>query len=100
MRLEQIIAEAIGSASKSVKTKALYTEMLDLGSELFILLKAPIGDIAEKAGEKVADGIARVRSGKVAIGPGFDGEYGEVHIWQGEAEKQEEERRKEQLGLF
>jgi PHP family Zn ribbon phosphoesterase len=46
-----------------------------------ILVYTPIQDIDRAAGERVADGVARVRRGEVSIEPGFDGRYGSVKVW-------------------
>ncbi|MBF0521678.1 MAG: hypothetical protein HQL24_01330 [Candidatus Omnitrophica bacterium] len=95
--LPQIIADArgVGVASKAVD--AIYKEMLSkFGNEMFILLDAPLKDIEKKAGTLLADGIGRVREGKVQIAAGYDGEYGQINIFS----PQERETNKEQLTLF
>ena len=50
------------------------------GSELAVLIDAPVGDIASTAGDRTAEGVRRVRSGDVLIEPGYDGEYGAVKV--------------------
>lgn len=82
--LEEVIAEArdVGRASK--KVQALYFEMLGtLGPELKILLDLPLKEIQASAGDVVAEGIRRMREGKVAIAPGYDGEFGTIKIFGG-----------------
>ncbi len=80
--LSQIIAEARGVGLGAKTVRQAYLAMTDaLGSELDILTAAPIADIARAAGEKVADGVSRVRRGEVAIEPGFDGQYGSARVW-------------------
>ncbi len=81
--LLEIIAEAMEStvASQKVKT-AFYTLTQSVGSELDILLKTPIDEIAKVADPRIAQGISKVRNGDIVIQPGYDGEYGKVKIWQ------------------
>ncbi|OGH24512.1 MAG: hypothetical protein A3B47_01495 [Candidatus Levybacteria bacterium RIFCSPLOWO2_01_FULL_39_24] len=80
--LNEIIAESIGSPVGSEKVKIKFDEMcLEFQSELNILLKTPSSDIVSKFGEKIAEGVAKVRKGDIIIEPGYDGEYGKVKIW-------------------
>ena len=51
-----------------------------LGPEFYILRQAPISDIEEIAGPCIAEGIRRLRIGKVERIAGFDGEYGKVNL--------------------
>ncbi|HLD01351.1 MAG TPA: endonuclease Q family protein [Patescibacteria group bacterium] len=87
--LLEIIAESLKVPVTSPKAIGLFSKLCtDVASEIQILLKTPTGEIAAVAGEKVADGIARVRSGNITVLPGYDGEFGKVKIW--EEEKAEE----------
>ena len=99
--LNEIIAESIGSPVGSEKVKAKFEEMcLDFGSELNILLKMALSEIEKKFGEKIAEGIAKVRKGDIIIDPGYDGEYGKVKIWSENSNVAEEKLKTEnQLGL-
>ena len=40
-------------------------------------------------GEKIAEGVSKVRSGDIVIEPGYDGVFGTVKIWQQDKEKSE-----------
>ena len=51
------------------------------GSELAVLLDAPEDEIAPLAGDRIAQGVSRVRDGDLQIEPGYDGVYGSVTIW-------------------
>jgi len=80
--LLEIVAESLGSTVQSQKSKNLYSLLLKtFGTEFDVLLKTPVDTIATTLNDKVAQGIAKVRSGNIVIHPGFDGEYGVVKIW-------------------
>ena len=87
--LEEIIADAfsVGVASKRVREE--YENLLKaLGSEFDILLDAQIDVLRSATLPEIAEGIIRVREGKVHIEPGYDGEYGKIEIFkEGEQEK-------------
>lgn len=88
VQLQQIVAESLGSTVASQKTQKLYAKLCsELISELHVLLKAPIADIERVGGGVIAQGITKIRSGNIAIEPGYDGLYGKVSIWQEGEEK-------------
>ncbi len=94
VQLEEIIAEALNSTVSSKKVKEEYLRLVTtLDPELKILTKTPKEQIAKFAGEKIADGVERVRKGKLTIKPGFDNTYGVVKIWG-------EEKEESQISLF
>ena len=80
--LIEILAESLNSGISSQKVINEYNKLTDtLGSEFEILLETTLGKIAKISGDKVAEGILRVRSGQVKIDPGYDGVFGTVKIW-------------------
>ncbi len=80
--LREIIAESMGVGVGSKKVVQKYEELVkDLGSEFKILNDLDVADIEKVAGYKIAEGVAKVRAGDLVIKPGFDGQYGQVHIW-------------------
>ena len=115
VQLVQIIAESFSSTVSSPKVINAYNELcLKFGSELAVLLKTPIAEIKKEAarlagleqGDKIAEGILKVRKGDIVILPGFDGQYGVVKIWDaspaGEGSKKVSEKHQEagsQLGI-
>lgn len=87
--LQQIIAESVGRGVNTKGVQARYMRMVEeLGSELHILTAADVGDIAAVGGERIAEGVERVRKGDIVIEPGYDGVYGKVSVWRDEAERQ------------
>jgi len=96
--LDEIIAEAKGVNKGSVAVERDYRSCVaKFGTELEILLKASREDLLKGLPPRIAEGVLRVREGKVDIKAGFDGEYGIISIF-GEEEKQD--RAEEQLKLF
>ena len=80
--LRQIIAEALQVGPNTKTVARAYTALIGaIGTEMDILIEAPIHDIERTASERVAHGVARVRRGEVSIEPGFDGRYGSVRVW-------------------
>ncbi len=101
--LLEIIAESLNSTVTSEKSKILFDKMCqELGNEIEILLKTSDDEIKRVGGEKVLEGVSKVRRGNIAIEPGFDGEYGKVAIWSDKIsdKKKIDEAPKEQIGLF
>ena len=87
--LTEIIGEAmgIGPATKGVDQE--YTKLIKaFDNELNILLNVSHSELETAALPEIAEGITRVREGKVFIEPGHDGVYGKVRIFsQGEQKK-------------
>jgi uncharacterized protein (TIGR00375 family) len=101
--LNEIIAESFGMQVGAGKVKTMFDKLCDaFGTEIEVLLKASIKDIAEASTAKIAEGIKKVRGGDIVIRPGFDGEYGIVKIWQDEDKTKgstDANATKEQLGI-
>ncbi len=95
--LDEIIADAKGVGKASVGVERDYRNYLaKFGTEFEILMHAPKEDLLKGLPAKVAEGVLRVREGKVNLKAGFDGEYGTISIFgEDEAKKNEE-----QLNLF
>ncbi len=80
--LQQIIAEALDVGPKTKKASAAYSSLTSwFGNELEVLMNAPTADVAGVAGDRVAEGVDRVRRAELSIEPGYDGVYGTVKIW-------------------
>ncbi len=87
--LDEIISEAFGVGTASKKVKEAYLDLIKkFGAELKILLEISEEELKKSADPMIVEGIKRMREGKVEIRPGYDGEYGEVKIFNdGEREK-------------
>lgn len=95
--LPEIIADAKGQGVNSQGVQKIFFEMLHkFGNEISILRDVPLSQIRAGGGSLIADGIARMREGKVKIAAGYDGEYGTINIFS----QDERAGSKEQLTLF
>ncbi|MGA2775306.1 MAG: endonuclease Q family protein [Candidatus Omnitrophota bacterium] len=95
---DEIIAEARGVGKGSIAVEREYRAYIaKFGTEFEILLRASKEDLLKNLPPRVAQGVLRVREGKVNIKAGYDGEYGVISIF-GEDEK--EEKAEKQLDLF
>jgi len=96
--LDEIIAEAKGVGKSSQAVARDYHSLVSkFGTEFDILLSLSKEDIAKEIPPRIAQGILKVREGKVDIKAGYDGEYGIISIF-GEEEKGQEGEK--QLSLF
>jgi len=96
--LDEIIADVKGINKGSVAVERDYHSYLaKFGTEFDILMRAPKDALLKGLPPKVAEGVLRVREGRVNLKAGFDGEYGKISIF---AEDEAKNRNEEQLKLF
>lgn len=82
MPLEEVIGAAMGKSPSSKAVQQRYKDMIrTLGPEFDILRIVPEEDIRKAFGALTAEGIKRLREGRVELIPGFDGEYGKVRLF-------------------
>jgi len=80
--LEEIIADALGVMSGTKQVEAEYKNLIDkFGSEFNVLLDISRSELEAVTLSEIAEGIIRVREGKVNIEPGYDGVYGKIRIF-------------------
>jgi uncharacterized protein (TIGR00375 family) len=97
----EIIAQAKGVAPNSVAVEREYlTFIAKFQTEFDILIKATPEQLIKGLPKRVADGVLRMRQGKVTIDAGFDGEYGKIALFKGTDEALETKKGEEQLNLF
>ncbi len=87
--LPEIIAASTGVSAASKKTQTWYFQLLrELGPEFYILREAPLNDIEMAAGPCIAEGVRRLREGRVERIGGYDGEYGTISLFDPEEMKE------------
>jgi uncharacterized protein (TIGR00375 family) len=86
--LPEIISETLGQSLGSKRVQGAYRRMVqELGGELTILTQTSASDLEAVAGERLAQGILRVRRGDIQVDPGYDGLFGRIHLWPEEGPK-------------
>ena len=81
--LEEIIADALGQGVGTIEVEKEYKKLIEkFGNEFNILIDVSRQDLEAVTLPEIAEGIIRVREGKVLIEPGYDGVYGKIRIFQ------------------
>ena len=80
--LQQIVSESLGVGVAAKRTQREWLKLCqELDGELNVLTEASADEVAEVSGDRIAEGVARVRQGDISIEPGYDGRYGVVSVW-------------------
>jgi len=86
--LGEIIADVLKVGTGTKQVAEHYKELIRrIGSEFKVLLEAKREDIMAASLPEIAEGVIRVREGKVNVKPGFDGEFGKISIFGKEEKK-------------
>ena len=82
MPLPEVIAACCGWSETGGKTERLYRHLLgELGPEFGILRDAVLSDLCRVGGERLAEGVRRLRAGEVKKEAGYDGAYGKISLF-------------------
>ncbi len=80
--LKELLSEILGVSANSKKVIQAYQALIQKGgSEFDILLNMPLEELAHVTNEIVVEGIRRMRNREVFVKEGFDGEYGQIHVF-------------------
>ena len=95
--LPEALSEMLGVGPNSKRVQREYHRLVErLGPELAILREVPLEEIDAAGGAVLAEGIRRMRAGEVRAQGGYDGEYGVIRLFDGEADRSSVV----QLGMF
>jgi len=96
--LDEIVAEAKGVKKTTQAAEKEYMGALaKFGTEFQVLLKASPEELRRGLPGRIAEGVLRMREGKVTRLAGYDGEYGIITVF---GQDQKEEAAEQQLSLF
>ncbi|PIU58006.1 MAG: hypothetical protein COS89_02645 [Deltaproteobacteria bacterium CG07_land_8_20_14_0_80_38_7] len=80
--LAEMLSEIIKCGTKSKKVMTKYNSMIEnFGPEIDILYQHSIDEISKSNIPMIGEAIKRMRSGKIHIQPGFDGEFGKISVF-------------------
>ncbi|RJQ68955.1 MAG: DNA helicase [Desulfobacteraceae bacterium] len=95
--LEEILAEVFQTGAASKRVRNTYVQLLQrYGAELDILRTIPRDDLDRSGVALLGEAVERMRNGAVHFEPGYDGEYGQVRIF----DDNERDELKGQAALF
>jgi len=96
--LIEIIAEAKGVKKESqIVEKEYFAALAKFGAEFEILLRASREELQKGLAGRIAEGVLRMRAGKVDRLAGYDGEYGAITVF---GQDNKAEAGEKQLTLF
>ena len=80
--LAEIIADVIEQGTGTIGVEKEYKNLIEkFGDEFSVLIDVPRQELEAVTLPEIAEGIVRVREGKVFIEPGYDGVYGKIRIF-------------------
>ena len=83
--LQEIIADAVNLMTASKQVQLEYDNLVkSFGSEFSVLLGPTYDELAKVTLPEIAEGVIRVREGKVRVIPGYDGVFGKIKIFNDE----------------
>ncbi|MCK5437112.1 MAG: UvrD-helicase domain-containing protein, partial [Desulfobulbaceae bacterium] len=95
--LPEVLGEILGRGPATKGVLAEYSRVISLfGSEFDLLLETPVEEINTRYSTLLGEAVSRIRAKRVIKKPGFDGEFGVIHVF----DKGELDALTGQLSLF
>ncbi len=95
--LKEVLAEILNTGVHSKKVDQAYRNLIQkAGSEFDVLLHLPLSDLESLTNEVIVEAIRRLRQREVVVKEGFDGQFGEIHVF----DTHERQRLSSQKSLF
>jgi uncharacterized protein (TIGR00375 family) len=83
IQLHEVLGEILGVGARSKSVEGRVAGLVaSLGSELDVLMRVPVDEVARSGGELLAEAVRRLREGRVHRSPGYDGEYGVIRLFE------------------
>ncbi len=80
--LPELIADALGAGTGTKKVNAAWLGLIErLGPEFTVLRETPLAEIERAGSPLLREAVDRMRSGRIAVTPGYDGEFGRVRVF-------------------
>jgi len=80
--LMEVLGEILGVGPNTKTVQRKYEDLVSqVGPELYILEHAPLEDVKRAGSSLLAEGISRMRKGRVIRDAGFDGQYGTIRLF-------------------
>jgi len=96
--LDEIVAEAKGVKKTTQAAEKEYMGALaKFGTEFQVLIRAGPEELKKGLPARIAEGVLRMREGRVTRLAGYDGEYGAITVF---SQDQQQEAGEQQLSLF
>jgi DNA helicase II / ATP-dependent DNA helicase PcrA len=77
--LKEILSEILSVGPNTKRVAAYYDELIHkVGSEFDVLLHQPISRVRDMGGDVLAEAVDRMRTGRVHVNAGYDGEFGAI----------------------
>jgi len=87
--LKEVIGEVLSVGPAAKRVLKIYGPLIErFGSELEVLLNVSKKELEAETLQEIAEGIVRVREGKVFVEPGYDGVYGKVSVFSKDERKE------------